>query len=70
MIKEIDENQMDKDKIYITNQHKKFNAYLQGREGEPLWTPGDFLVHFAGVYKAERMSELIDEIDSGKTPRL
>jgi hypothetical protein len=70
MIKEIDENQVDKDKIYITNQHKKFNAYLQGREGEPLWTPGDFLVHFAGVYKAERMSELIDEIDSGKTPRL
>jgi hypothetical protein len=70
MIKEIEETSIDKEKIHITNQHKIFNAYLLSLEGEPLWTPGDFLVHFAGVYKAERMSELIDQIDSGTIPRL
>lgn len=70
LIKELEENVIDKEKIHITNQHKIFNAYLLGIKGEPLWTPGDFLVHFAGVYKAQRMSELIDLIDSGEIPRL
>jgi len=41
-----------------------------GLEGEPLWTPGDFLVHFAGVYKASKMAQLIDEIENGQIPRL
>ena len=70
MIKELEENTVDKEKIQITNQHKLFNAYLLGLEGEPLWTPGDFLVHFAGVYKAQKMSELIDNIETGAIPRL
>lgn len=70
LIKELEENVIDKEKIHITNHHKIFNAYLLGLKGEPLWTPGDFLVHFAGVYKAQRISELIDLIDSGEVPRL
>ena len=70
MIKLIEENQGDKDHIYITNQHKRFNAYIMGVEGEPLWIPGDFLVHFAGVYKPEKMAELIEKIGLGETPRL
>jgi hypothetical protein len=70
IIKELEENLSDKEKIQITNQHKIFNAYLMGLEGEPLWTPGDFLVHFAGVYKAQRMSQLIDSIEMGNIPRL
>jgi hypothetical protein len=70
MIKLIEENQRDKDHIQITNQHKRFNAYIMGVEGEPLWTPGDFLVHFAGVYKPEKMAELIEKIGLGETPRL
>ena len=70
IIKELEENLSDKEKIKITNQHKIFNAYLMGLEGEPLWTPGDFLVHFAGVYKAQRMSQLIDSIEMGNIPRL
>ena len=70
MIKLIEENQRDKDHIQITNQHKRFNAYVMGMEGEPLWTPGDFLVHFAGVYKPEKMAELIKRIGLGETQRL
>ena len=70
MIKEIDENQSDKDHIYITNQHKRFNAYIMGLDKEPLWEQGDFLVHFAGVYKPEKMAALIDEIGKGRVPRL
>ena len=70
MIKEIDENQVDKDHIHITNQHKRFNAYIMGLPDEPLWEQGDFLVHFAGVYKPEKMAALIADIENGKTPRL
>lgn len=70
MIRELDENQSDKDKIQITDQHKRFNAYVMGLPGQPLWQPGDFLVHFAGVYKCEKMQELIERIKSGEVPRL
>jgi len=70
MIKELEENSGDKEKIQVTNQHKKFNAYLMGKEGEPLWEPGDFLVHFAGVYNPGKMESLIEDILSGKTPRI
>ena len=70
MIKELDENQIDKDKIYISNLHKRFNAYVMGFPNESLWEHGDFLVHFAGVYKSEKIAKLIDDIESGLTPRL
>ena len=70
MIKEIDENQLDKNKIQITDQHKRFNAYIMGLPNQPLWQPGDFLVHFAGVYQGPKMSNLIDRIQAGETPRL
>jgi hypothetical protein len=48
----------------------KFNAYLQGFRGTRMWEPGDFLVHFAGVYDSGAMSRLMDEIVAGKVPRL
>lgn len=70
MIKELEENDGDKTHIQVTNQHKRFNAYVMGLEGEPLWEPGDFLVHFAGVYKPKKMLTLIEDIQSGKVPRL
>jgi hypothetical protein len=54
----------------ITTQHKRFNAYLRGVPGEPLWQPGDFLVHFAGVYDPKQMAALIEEIGRGGVPRL
>lgn len=54
----------------ITNKHKQFNAYLRGVPGEPLWLPGDFLVHFAGVYNVQEIQRLILEIETGGVPRL
>jgi len=70
MIKELEENKGDQEKIQVTKEHKKFNAYLMGKEGEPLWEPNDFLVHFAGVYNPGKMESLIEDIFSGKVPRL
>jgi hypothetical protein len=57
-------------KIQITHECRKFNAYLMGLPNAPLWEPGDFLVHFAGVYDAKKMNRLIEEILEGKIPRL
>lgn len=54
----------------ITNKHKMFNAYLRGIPGEPLWEPGDFLVHLAGVYGPKEMQDLIERILGGEVPRL
>jgi galactosyl transferase GMA12/MNN10 family len=70
MIHLLEENPEDKKKIEISNQHKRFNAYVMGMEGEPLWEPGDFLVHFAGIYKPEKMKTLIEDIEQGKIPRI
>ena len=70
IIKLIEETPEYMQKIQYTTQHKLFNAYLMGLPDEPLWEPGDFLVHFAGVYKPEKMAALIDQIEQGKTPRL
>ena len=56
--------------IEITREHKRFNAYLRGLEGEPLWTPGDFLVHFAGVYNPKDIQALTARILAGETPRI
>ena len=70
MIKIMEENKEDQEKIQVTNQHKRFNAYIMGLPNEPLWEQGDFLVHFAGIYKPEKMEGLINEILLGNTPRL
>ena len=70
IIKILQENQSDRDKVHITNQHKRFNAYIMGCKGEPLWEKGDFLVHFAGVYQPSKMQSLIEDIERGLTPRL
>ena len=70
MIKEMDENEEDRKHIHVCREHKKFNAYVMGCDGEPLWEPGDLLVHFAGVYQPEKMERLIRDIEADKTPRL
>lgn len=70
IIKLIQETSEYNEKIQYTTQHKLFNAYLMGLPDQPLWEPGDFLVHFAGVYKPEKMAALIEEIEQGRIPRL
>ncbi len=70
ILKLMETNLSDAEKIFVTHECKKFNAYLMGLPGAPLWEQGDFLVHFAGVYDAKKMNSLIDEIFQGKVPRL
>jgi len=60
----------DAKKIQVTKEHKRFNAYLRGLEGEPLWTPGDLLVHFAGVYEPTEIANLVNAIKRGEVPRI
>lgn len=70
ILKLMEANVSDREKIEVTKQHKRFNAYLMGLPGEPLWEQGDFLVHFAGVYDAKKMATLMEDIQKGETPRL
>jgi len=60
----------DNTHIECTMEAWKFNAYLQGYKGTRLWQPGDFLVHFAGVYDAAKMKSLMEAIERGEVPRL
>jgi hypothetical protein len=56
--------------IEVTMEAYRFNAYLQGYKGTRLWMPGDFLIHFAGVYDAKKMAELMEAVEAGQVPRL
>jgi hypothetical protein len=70
MIKLYETKPIDNAAIQITPQHKKFNAFLRGLPGQPLWEPGDLLVHFAGVYDPKEIAQLVDRIEKGEIPRL
>jgi len=56
--------------IEVTMEAWRFNAYLRGYKGTRLWLPGDFLVHFAGVYDPKDMVKLMEAIEKGEIPRL
>jgi len=56
--------------IEVTMEAYRFNAYLNGYRGTRKWQPGDFLVHFAGVYDPEQMTKLMEKMERGETPRL
>jgi hypothetical protein len=70
MIRLLETVPTDLAKTETTREHWRFNAYLRGLPGERLWTPGCFLVHFAGVYDSKKMASLQSEILTGKVPRL
>jgi hypothetical protein len=70
IIKLLEENPDDLKRVEITCDHTRFNSYLQGLGGQPLWLPEQFLVHFAGVYDLERIGTLTNAIQAGKIPRL
>jgi len=69
VIKLLELNSSDFAKTEITNKCRIFNAYIQGLPNMPLWMPGDFLVHFAGIYDVKRMNSFIEMIDAGGIPR-
>jgi hypothetical protein len=62
IIKLLEMNREDLDCVEITSDHKRFNSYLQGLNGQPLWSKGDLLVHFAGVYDVKKISSLAKNI--------
>jgi len=70
MIALYNENHEDHSKIFISRDHKKFNAYLRGLDDEPLWEPNDFLVHFAGVYDLVQMESYAQKCKEGEVPRI
>jgi hypothetical protein len=65
-----EENEDDREHLEVTAKSYMFNAYLMGMPGERLWLPGDFLIHFAGVYDSKKMAGLIEEIRGGAVPRI
>jgi len=70
IIKLLETNKSDMQRVEITADHTRFNSYLQGLPQQPLWTPGNFLVHFAGIYDVVRMKSLVAAIRGGRIPRL
>lgn len=70
MIRLLETVPADLAKTETTAEHWRFNAYLRGIPGQPLWLPGHFLVHFAGVYDTKKMEELQAEILRGEVPRI
>lgn len=70
MIKLLEVNADDLAHTEISDKHTRFNSYIQGLPGQPLWLPGQFLVHFAGVYDVMKIKKLTGAIKSGKIPRL
>jgi hypothetical protein len=41
----------------------RFNAYLSGIQGRQLWSPGAWLVHFAGIYDSDEINRHIEDIN-------
>jgi len=70
MILLYNQNPLDFSKIAITREHKLFNAYLCGLDDEPLWVPGDFLVHFAGIRDPTQIEEYARRCKAGETVRV
>jgi hypothetical protein len=66
----LSKNPSDAVMIELINKPTHMNSYLSGLPGEPLWTPGDFIVHFVGVTDLKELEPLIEQCLAGKTPRL
>ena len=70
MIKLLELNASDLAHVEISGNHTRFNSYIQGLQGQPLWSPEHFLVHFAGIYDIKKIKSLTEAVQAGKTPRL
>lgn len=62
MIKLLEMNPSDLAHLEISSDHTRFNSYMQGITGQPLWKPGHFLIHFAGVYDIKLINKYATEI--------
>ena len=68
MIDEYEAEPATKALIEFNRDVKLFNTYINGLPGAVLWTPGDFLVHFAGIYDTKKMRECVGKINDGALP--
>jgi hypothetical protein len=64
IIKLLEMNKDDLIHVEITSDHTRFNSYVHGLVGQPLWAPGQFLVHFAGFYDIQKIRKMVVEIKS------
>ena len=64
LIKLLEQNPADLAHVEITPDHTRFNSYIQGIPGQPLWSPGQFLVHFAGIYNIHKIQEIVSKLKS------
>lgn len=62
IIKLLEMNPSDLAHLEISSDHTRFNSYMQGITGQPLWKPGHFLIHFAGVYDIKLINKHAKEI--------
>ena len=49
--------------VEIDRNPRRFNAYVNGLPGRAVWTPGDWLVHFAGIYNGAEIDKHITAIN-------
>jgi hypothetical protein len=68
MIDEYEAVPADKAQIEFNTDVKLFNTYINGLPGAIKWQPGDFLVHFAGIYDTKKMRECVQKINDGVLP--
>ena len=68
MIDEYEADLATKALIEFNADVKLFNTYINGLPGAALWQPGDFLVHFAGIYDTKKMRECVNKINDGVLP--
>jgi hypothetical protein len=47
----------------------RFNAYIKGIQGRKLWSPGAWLVHFAGIYNPAEINKWIDLLNKDVSPQ-
>ena len=63
-------NPADKARIETCHEHWKFNSYVFGPKDSAddsstrLYRPGDFLIHFAGVYDAWNIYRMMKYVQS------
>lgn len=62
IIKLLEMNVNDLNHVEITSDHTRFNSYIQGISGQPLWSKENFLVHFAGIYDINKIKKYTSHI--------
>lgn len=60
----------DSSMIHVLDTPTLFNSYLCGLPGEPLWSPGNFVVRFIGVRDFSTIPSIIDQCLAGELPRI